>query len=106
MTRERQVQIRPEAVEAFKRAIELKKAASAEDQKPYRGAQGPLKSALTDAKLTVKRELGLGPWEQSPIDVNGRQTAPRSFDSPQGWRKAQELRAALLQGAGLEPEGE
>jgi hypothetical protein len=76
----------------------------AEDQKPYRGAQGPLKSALTDAKLTVKRELGLRPWEILPLDVHGRQAGPRSFDNAEGWRRARELRAALLEAAGLEPE--
>jgi hypothetical protein len=55
---------------------------------------------------TASSDIRLKPWQINPLDVHGSQKEPRSFDSPESWRKAQELRAALLQAAGLEPEGD
>jgi hypothetical protein len=104
INRQRQAQITAAAVEAFTRAIELEDAAEAERAANPTGSQGPIQSEHTDAWCACKRALGLRPWEISPIDVHGSPKAPRAFDNPDGWRRAQELRAALLQAAGLEAE--
>jgi hypothetical protein len=66
----------------------------------------PVQSAYNDARSTCHRECGLKPWQLNPLSVHGSQTEPRAIDTPESWRRAQELRAALLQAAGLEPEGE
>jgi hypothetical protein len=103
--RQPQAQITPAAVEAFKRALELHDAAEVESAANRTGVQGPIQSEWNAARSTCHRECGLKPWEINVLDVHGSQKEPRSFDSPESWRKARELRAALLQAAGLEPEG-
>jgi hypothetical protein len=102
--RTRTPSITPAAVEAFKRAIELKDAAQVEAAANRTGVQGPIQSAHTDAWCTCHRECGLKSWQLSPLDATG--TAPRAFDNPEGWHRARELRIALLAAAGLKPEGE
>lgn len=103
----RTTRITPEAVEAFKAALPgqrylacIRGEACDSD---HIGRHCDACTAHIDASRTLHRELGLFPFEASPIEV-GEGLGPQDRSNfAKSWEQAQELRRELLAAAGVKP---
>ncbi len=87
-------QITPRAVALFKRALEIE----ACDDNEFWEDDGGRKREYLDVADQLHQALGLKPYEPSPLDCDGE---PPSWEGhPELWRKAAELRKALIETMG------
>jgi hypothetical protein len=91
------------AVELFKQALAREPIAAAADRRAprNRATQTPERERFHELVKMLDRELGIKLWQISPFDVN---RVRQPHDEFADWERATRLRAALLVGAGLDPD--